>query len=96
MNHSADDPDDLVRKKLDLNHITKMSKQINLSSIEQSILILGHHMQVPDSITLGPNRSAVPRFNQDNDRLPVRMEVPDSIRLGKTKNQDHFFSKVFS
>jgi hypothetical protein len=53
-------------------------------------------MQVPDSITLGPNRSAVPRFNQDNDRLPVRMEVPDSIRLGKTKNQDHFFSKVFS
>jgi hypothetical protein len=26
MNPSADDPDDLVRKKIDLNHITKMSK----------------------------------------------------------------------
>lgn len=26
MNHSADDPDDIVRKKIDLNHITKMSK----------------------------------------------------------------------
>ena len=26
MSHSAEDPDDLVRKKVDLNHITKMSK----------------------------------------------------------------------
>ncbi|CAF4311459.1 unnamed protein product, partial [Rotaria sordida] len=24
MNHSADDPDDLVQQKIDLNHITKM------------------------------------------------------------------------
>jgi len=40
-------------------------------------------MYVPDSITVGPNRSSAPRLHQDNDRLPVRMEVPDSIRLGK-------------
>ncbi len=26
MSHSADDPDDLVRKNIDLNHITNMSK----------------------------------------------------------------------
>jgi hypothetical protein len=26
MSHPADDPDDLVRKKIDLNHITNMSK----------------------------------------------------------------------
>jgi len=26
MSHSADDPDDIVRKKIDLNHITNMSK----------------------------------------------------------------------
>jgi hypothetical protein len=41
-------------------------------------------MYVPDTITVGPNRPpSVPRFYQDNDRLPVRMEVPNSIRLGK-------------
>jgi hypothetical protein len=40
-------------------------------------------MHVPDSITVGPNRPLIPRFHQDNDRLPVRMEVPNSIRLGK-------------
>lgn len=26
MNYAANDPDDLVQKKIDLNHITKMSK----------------------------------------------------------------------
>ncbi|CAF1144036.1 unnamed protein product [Adineta ricciae] len=68
MSHSAEDPDDLVRKKVDLNHITKMSYQ----------------MHVPDSITVGPNRSAMPRLHQDDGQLPVRMEVPNSIRLGNT------------
>ena len=28
MNYSANDPDDLVRNKLDLNHVTNMSKLI--------------------------------------------------------------------
>ncbi|CAF0920667.1 unnamed protein product [Adineta steineri] len=70
MNHSADDPDDLVRKKIDLNHITKMSYQ----------------MHVPDSITVGPNRSTISRLHQENEQLPVRMEVPNSIRLGNNTN----------
>ena len=40
-------------------------------------------MHVPDSITVGPNRSTVRRLHQDDDQLPVRMEVPNSIRLSK-------------
>ena len=39
-------------------------------------------MHVPDSITVGPNRSSMPRLHLDDEQLPVRMEVPDSIRLG--------------
>lgn len=39
-------------------------------------------MHVPDSITIGPNRTAPTRLHQDPYRLPVRMEVPDSIRIG--------------
>ncbi|CAF0724473.1 unnamed protein product [Adineta steineri] len=66
MSHSADDPDDLVRKKIDLNHITNMSYQ----------------MHVPDSITVGPTRSTHPRLDQDYDRVPIRMEVPDRLRPG--------------
>ncbi|UJR14716.1 hypothetical protein I4U23_001709 [Adineta vaga] len=66
MSHSADDPDDLVRKKIDLNHITNMSYQ----------------MHVPDSITVGPTRSNNSRLHQDNDRVPIRMEVPDRLRPG--------------
>ncbi|CAF1591291.1 unnamed protein product [Rotaria sp. Silwood1] len=72
MNYSANDPDDLVRKKIDLNHITNMSYQ----------------MHVPDSITVGPSRSSVPRLHIDDDRLPVRMEVPNSIRLGNHSNTE--------
>jgi hypothetical protein len=44
---------------------------------------LGHQMHVPDSITVGPSRSAMSRLHVDSDRLPVRMEVPDRIRPGK-------------
>jgi hypothetical protein len=33
MNHAADDPDDLVRNKIDLNHITNISK---FKSIQKS------------------------------------------------------------
>lgn len=39
-------------------------------------------MHVPDSITVGPNRSAFPRFDQENDRVPIRMEVPERLRPG--------------
>ena len=46
-------------------------------------------MHVPDSITIGPNRTAPPRLHQDHDRLPLRMEVPDSIRLGGGKQTIH-------
>ncbi|CAF0755639.1 unnamed protein product, partial [Didymodactylos carnosus] len=55
------DPDDLIQNKIDLKHIANMS----------------HHMHVPDSITVGPNRSNSPRLNDD---IPVRMEVPERIR----------------
>ncbi|CAF2143533.1 unnamed protein product [Rotaria magnacalcarata] len=65
MNYPANDPDDLVRKRVDSNHITNMS----------------HQMRVPETITVGPNRSAAPRLYHDDDRLPVRMEVPNTIRL---------------
>lgn len=51
--------------------------------MRKMIKILGYQMNVPDTITVGPNQSTVPRFYQNNERLPVRMEVPDSIRLGK-------------
>jgi hypothetical protein len=50
-------------------------------------------MHVPDSITVGPNRSSVSRLHQDNDRLPVRMEVPNTIRLGKQNQQISLFIK---
>jgi hypothetical protein len=50
-------------------------------------------MHVPDSITVGPNRSAMPRINHENDRLPIRMEVPDTIRLSKSIS-DHFSPTV--
>lgn len=43
---------------------------------------LGHQMHVPDTITIGPNRTAAPHLYQDSYRLPVQMEVPDSIRIG--------------
>ncbi|CAF1054008.1 unnamed protein product [Rotaria sordida] len=66
MNHSADDPDDLVQQKIDLNHITKMSYQ----------------MHVPHSITVGPTRSTFPRIHPDDDRVPIRMEVPGRLRPG--------------
>lgn len=39
-------------------------------------------MHVPDSITVGPVRSTVPRLHQDNERVPIRMEVPDRLRPG--------------
>ncbi|CAF3540845.1 unnamed protein product [Rotaria sordida] len=45
-------------------------------------------MHVPDSITVGPNRSSVPRLHIDDDRLPVRMEVPNSIRLAGHSNAE--------
>ncbi|CAF3540826.1 unnamed protein product, partial [Rotaria sordida] len=45
-------------------------------------------MHVPDSITVGPNRSSVPRLHVDDDRLPVRMEVPNSIRLAGHSNAE--------
>ena len=38
-------------------------------------------MHVPDSITVGPTRSGMPRLDHD-DRIPVRMEVPDRLRPG--------------
>lgn len=67
MNHTSDDPDDLVSKKIDLNHITKMSYQ----------------MHVPDSITVGPSRQTnIPRLHQDNEQVPIRMEVPERLRPG--------------
>ncbi|CAF4705701.1 unnamed protein product, partial [Rotaria magnacalcarata] len=37
-------------------------------------------MHVPDSITVGPNRSAFPRLDQDHDRAPIHMVVPDRLR----------------
>jgi hypothetical protein len=39
-------------------------------------------MHVPDSITVGPARSTVPRLHQDYDQVPIRMEVPDRLRPG--------------
>ncbi|CAF4763687.1 unnamed protein product [Rotaria sp. Silwood1] len=66
MNHSADDPDDLIQKKIDVDHITKMSAK----------------MHVPHSITVGPVRSTFPRIHPDDDPIPVRMEVPDRLRPG--------------
>jgi hypothetical protein len=82
MSHSAADPDDLVRKKIDLNHITNMSKFTLEQIIESIISIVGYQMHVPDSITIGPIRSTMPRLHQDDDQLPIRMEVPDRLRPG--------------
>jgi hypothetical protein len=39
-------------------------------------------MHVPDSITIGPVRSTMPRLHQHDDQVPVRMEVPDRLRPG--------------
>jgi hypothetical protein len=50
-------------------------------------------MHVPDSITVGPNRSNVSRVHYDDNRIPVRMEVPDRLRPGKSF--DVFLSFVF-
>lgn len=43
---------------------------------------IGYQMHVPDSITVGPNRSTFPRLDQDDNRVPIRMEVPDRLRPG--------------
>ena len=39
-------------------------------------------MLVPDSITVGPMSSTLPRLDRDDNRVPVRMEVPDRLRPG--------------
>jgi hypothetical protein len=67
MNPAGEDADDLVRKKIDLDLIANMSQQ----------------MTVPDSIIMGPSRSAGTAFTSDvSSSFPVRMEVPDRIRPG--------------
>lgn len=43
---------------------------------------LAYQMHVPDSITVGPTRSTIPRLHQNEDLVPVRMEVPDRLRPG--------------
>ena len=43
---------------------------------------LGAQMRVPDSITVGPQRSTMPRLHVDEDRVAIRMEVPDRLRPG--------------
>lgn len=55
-------------------------------------------MHVPDSITVGPNRSTLPRLDYDN-QIPVRMEVPDRIRPGGNGsmimlNEPEFFTQI--
>lgn len=62
MNNLSDDADDLVQRNVDLEHVANMSYQ----------------MHVPDSITVGPNRT---RLNQIHEQSTVRMEVPQTIRL---------------
>ena len=47
-------------------------------------------MHVPDSITVGPSRSTIPRLHQDDDQLPVRMEVPDRLRPGLISHSFRF------
>lgn len=46
-------------------------------------------MHVPDSITVGPTRSTIPRLHQDENRVPVRMEVPDRLRPGLSQPSHH-------
>jgi hypothetical protein len=46
-------------------------------------------MHVPDSITVGPNRTTGRRLQQDDERVLARMEVPDTIRLGKLTTSKH-------
>lgn len=41
-------------------------------------------MHVPDSITVGPTRSTIPRIHHDDDLVPVRMEVPERLRPGSS------------
>ena len=55
-------------------------------------------MHVPDSITVGPTRSALPRLDLD-DQIPVRMEVPDRLRPGGNGsmillNEADFFAPI--
>lgn len=55
-------------------------------------------MHVPDSITVGPNRSPMTRIDFD-DQIPVRMEVPDRLRPGGNGsmimlNETDFFTPI--
>lgn len=55
-------------------------------------------MHVPDSITVGPNRSPMTRIDFD-DQIPVRMEVPDRLRPGGNGsmimlNEADFFTPI--
>ena len=83
MNDPATDPDDLVRKKIDLNHITNMSESNEVPRTALAQLLSGYQMHVPDSITVGPHRSHGPRLHQGDDQIPVRMDVPERLRPGQ-------------
>ena len=84
MNDPATDPDDLVRKKIDLNHITNMSESNRLPrTTTDKVALSGYQMHVPDSITVGPYRSNGPRLHQGDDQIPVRMDVPERLRPGQ-------------
>ena len=87
MSLPVEDADELVRRRVDLDHVTQMSKRQNLINRKTNSLFLGFHMVVPDSITVGPSRTNFERLPQDDDRLPVRMEVPDRIRPGKDRDK---------
>jgi hypothetical protein len=53
--------------------------------------MLGDQMHVPDSITIGPIRSTIPRIHHDYDQIPVRMEVPERLRPGYYISYDLFY-----